>query len=237
MASQGVLSQMADMIELKAEIDKLVGRLSGVLGAKTVLDERDEIVEIHVLSDLSRSPKQLVRDIQSALMAAFSLQVDYKLISVAQVSGSMLPEDSGPSETRLAIRRITINMEGQNIETVVALQRGDEIYEGSCNSNFLGRSRLASAAGACAAALQDFLGAAYRVSVLDLQRLTIAGNDCLAVALSLAGRQTESVLYGIAAISSRDTEIRSAVMAVLGALNRPLGRACLDGRDTAGEAN
>ncbi len=228
---------MADMIELKAELDKLVGRLNGVLGAKTVLNEQDEIVEIHVLSDLSRAPKQLVRDIQSALMAAFGLQIDYKLISVAQVSSTMVPAPSEPIETRLAIRRITINMEGQNIETTVALHKGDKIYEGKCSSNYLGRSRLISAANACAAALQEYLGDLYKINIIDLQQLLIAGNECLTVALSLADRHSETALYGIAPISSRDTEIKSAVMAVLSALNRPLGHLDLADRHMTAEAN
>ena len=61
---------MQEMIELKSELDKLMSSLNGVLAARTVLNEQDEIIEVHILSDLSKSPKQLVRDIQSAIMAA-----------------------------------------------------------------------------------------------------------------------------------------------------------------------
>ena len=44
---------MGEMIELKAELDKLIARLGGVLAARTVLNEQDEIVENHILSDLT----------------------------------------------------------------------------------------------------------------------------------------------------------------------------------------
>ena len=46
----------------------LVLRLAGVLGAEFFL-ENGSIREIHVLADETRSPKQIVRDIQSALSA------------------------------------------------------------------------------------------------------------------------------------------------------------------------
>ena len=57
---------MQEMIELRPELDRLMNSLSGILAARTVINDDDEISEIHVLSDMSKSPKQLVRDVQSA---------------------------------------------------------------------------------------------------------------------------------------------------------------------------
>lgn len=215
---------MGEIIELKTELDKLIARLNGVLAARTVLDDQDEIAEIHILSDLTKSPKQLVRDVQSAIMASYGLDVDYKLISVAQVNSSMVLPSSAHGEARLLIRRITISLDSQNIETTVTLAKGDQQYEGSCRSPLTGRNRIHSAVNACLAALKDYLGPSFSIGMLDLQRQTVAGTECFIIGLSYAEPFGESVLYGIAPIYSPDTEVRSAVMAVLSALNRPLGK-------------
>lgn len=214
---------MQEMIELKSELDKLMSSLNGVLAARTVLNDQDEIIEIHILSDLTKSPKQLVRDIQSAIMAAFGLEIDYRLISVAQVNSNMVvPAIS--AESRLLIRKITISLDSNNLETTVILGQGEKSYEGSSRGPLTGRNRIYSAVNACLAALKNYLGQSFNITLLDLQRSVIASNDCFIVALSFVEPFSESVLYGIAPISSPETEVQSVVMAVLSALNRPMSR-------------
>ena len=141
---------MQEMIELKSELDKLMSSLNGVLAARTVLNDLDEIIEIHILSDLSKSPKQLVRDIQSAIMAAFGLDIDYRLISVAQVNSNMMLAPAA-AEPRLLIRKITISLDSNNLETTVVLAMGDKSFEGSCRGPLSGRNRIYSAINACLA--------------------------------------------------------------------------------------
>lgn len=214
---------MQDMIDLRVEIDRLLSNLSGVLAARTVLNDDDEIVEIHVLSDLSKSPKQLVRDIQSAAMASFGLDLDYKLISIAQVNDNMVVPQSGV-ENRLTIRKIMISLDQNNLETNVILAMGDKTFEGSSRGPVSGRNRVYSAANACLEALKNYLGPAYNISLLELQRVTLAGNECFAAALSFVEPFGENIVYGIAPINSPEVEIQAVVMSVLSALNRPISR-------------
>jgi hypothetical protein len=214
---------MREMIELRAELDKLVSHLNGVLAARTVLNDEDEITEIHVLSDLTKTPKQLVRDIQSAVMATFGLEIDYKLISVAQVNNSMVTPPAIP-EQRLLIKKILIGLDSTSLETTVVLGAGDKTYEGSCRGPLAGRNRIHSAVNACIAAIKNYLGQDYNVTLLDLQRHTLAGNECFVIALSLTQPQSEATYFGIAQIKSQEVEIQAAVMAVLSALNRPLSK-------------
>jgi hypothetical protein len=214
---------MREMLELKADLDKLIGRLSGVLAARTVLDDQDEIVEIHILSDLTKSPKQLVRDVQSAIMAAYGLEIDYKLISVAQVNSTVVPP-SLQQEPRLLIKRITISLDSQHVETTVILAQGERQFEGNSRSPLSGRNRIQSAVNACLDALKHYLSPACSISLLELQRQTIAGTECFVLGLSYAEPFNETVLFGIAPIKSPDTEVQSAVMAVLSALNRQISK-------------
>jgi hypothetical protein len=214
---------MREMIELKSELDKLISSLNGVLAARSVLNDEDEVMEIHVLSDLTKSPKQLVRDIQSAIMAALGIEIDYKMISVAQVNSNMVvPTMTG--EPRLMIKKIMISLDSNTLETTVILGHGDKTYEGSSHGPLSGRNRIYSAVNACITALKNYLGDDYNLTLLELQRSTIAGNECFIVAISFAQPTGESILYGIAQIKSPEAEVQSGVMAVLSALNRPMSK-------------
>ena len=44
---------------------------------RVVIDGRDEIAEIHVLADHGRHPKQIGRDIESALFSEFGVRIDH----------------------------------------------------------------------------------------------------------------------------------------------------------------
>ena len=65
-------------------IEKLRAELEGVGSLKIVPDGHGGIDEVHVLSSSSLSPKQIVRNIESALLAEFGLQIDHRKISIAQ---------------------------------------------------------------------------------------------------------------------------------------------------------
>jgi hypothetical protein len=71
---------------LLEECRALLNRLPGVFAAGIRTNEDGAINEIHVLASSSRNPKQMARDIQSALLAAYNLDVDHRIISIAQLS-------------------------------------------------------------------------------------------------------------------------------------------------------
>lgn len=217
---------MQEMIELKTELDRLMNSLSGILAARTVLNDEDQIIEIHILSDMSKSPKQLVRDVQSAVMAGLGLEIDYKLISIAQVGKDLVvPINSVPKvDTRLSIQKIMLSLESNSFETVVILGRNDEKYEGSYRSPLSSRNRAAAAANAGLVALRLYLGESSQLNLVDFQRHTLGGQDCFLAAVSYQAADQESLLMGIASIQSAELEVQSAVMAVLSAMNRPLGK-------------
>lgn len=65
---------------------ELLCQLSGIYAANVVFSKDDRPEEIHVLASQEKSPKTLTRDIQSAAMAAFGVAVDYRIISIAQIT-------------------------------------------------------------------------------------------------------------------------------------------------------
>ncbi len=211
---------MQNVIELKSEMDRLFSSLGGVLAARAVFNDDDEIVEIHILSDLTKSPKQLSRDIQSAAMAAFGMNIDYKLISIAQVDSEVVGKPAAQVNPRLSIGKILIGLESQSLEATVTLHYGDKFYEGTSRGPLAARSRVSATAAAAIQALKKYFGPNINISLIEYQLQTIAGNDCYTVAVSWSDGVRESTRYGIAPLCGPESEVKAIVRAILSAVNR-----------------
>ena len=81
--------------------ENLLTSLEGVLSARVVTTPLGEVSEVHVLAQAGLQAKQLVRNIESALLAHLGLRVDHRKISIAQTA------DVKPLETldRQAVRQ------------------------------------------------------------------------------------------------------------------------------------
>ncbi|MGE0354952.1 MAG: hypothetical protein AB7Q69_17200 [Gemmatimonadales bacterium] len=66
--------------------ENLLTSLEGVLSARVVTTPLGEVSEIHILAQAGLSPKQVVRNVESALLAQLGLKVDHRKISVAQTA-------------------------------------------------------------------------------------------------------------------------------------------------------
>lgn len=81
--------------------EDLLVSLTGVLSARVVADKEGEVEEIHVLTTTEVTPKQTVRNVESALLAHLDLEVDHRKISVAQThpGPNLKPVSAAPSAT------------------------------------------------------------------------------------------------------------------------------------------
>src|SRR5688500_14640037 len=81
--------------------ENLLTSLEGILSARVVTTPLGEVSEVHVLAQSGLAPKQLVRNIESALLAQLGLKIDHRKISIAQTA------DVKPLETldRQAVRQ------------------------------------------------------------------------------------------------------------------------------------
>jgi hypothetical protein len=66
--------------------ENLLTSLEGVLSARVVTTPLGEVSEVHILAQAGLHPKQLVRNIESALLAQLGLRVDHRKISIAQTA-------------------------------------------------------------------------------------------------------------------------------------------------------
>lgn len=94
----GAQEQPADNRWTISGVENLLGSLTGVMSVRLVAKPGGEIKEIHLLTTEEVTPKQTVRNVESALMAHFNLQIDHRKISVARTSVPP-PRAAAPSPT------------------------------------------------------------------------------------------------------------------------------------------
>ena len=192
---------------------ELVTQLPGILGAEFSL-ENDIIREVHILSDQSRSPKQIVRDVQSALLARFQVELDHRVVSVAQVPGPIARRG------RLICDRRELSTGRSGASASVYLNLEDKIYRGSSQCDLSTTGRFRSIALATVDALNQVLAPGCSFSLDEIRSTTLGEHQAMLVGLLLKnGGKTEALLG--ACYEGEDPNV-TAAPATLVAVNRPL---------------
>src|SRR5688572_31556733 len=73
--------------------EELLQALPGVIAAPIIASETGAVDEIHVLTSAEVTPKQTVRNIESALIAHLGNRVDHRKISVATTLENRKPSE------------------------------------------------------------------------------------------------------------------------------------------------
>ena len=192
---------------------ELICRLEGVQAAQVVFAENGMPCEIHMLAGPEKSSKSLVRDIQSALTAQFGVQVDHRIISVAQLSEGLVPR----GDFRLAHTGLEIKSAGGRVSASVTLARGCDTYTGhgeSANTPFARRRCVSEAA---LAAVNRAAGeTCFELASVDA--VTLAGQG-IVVTQVYSLRDGQRLLGS--AFLNEDPD-NAAVHSVLSAVNRRL---------------
>lgn len=163
-----------------------------------------------------RSPKQVVRDIESAVLVQKGLQLDHKKISVAQLeSGVNLPVENG---IRFLFRSITFKSEKGKAEVIVTIDANEESYTAGVSGANTNQNRLKMVASATLEALEKSLGIKHTLSVGDTQKMHLCGKNAIAVGVCLRTGSQEELLLGTAINKGDDLE--ATVRATLDAINR-----------------
>jgi hypothetical protein len=206
--------------------ENLLTTLEGVLSARVVTTPLGEVSEIHVLAQAGLQAKQLVRNIESALLAHLGLKVDHRKISIAQTA------EVKPIETleKAAVRERALQRgvlfedlvvqpggRSQRITVVVTLSTGGRQQTAEHETADTPRGRVEGAAKATVAALEGFLEK-FSLAVDSVQVVEAADRNVVFVAVQGMGGRDSVLLTGTAEI--RQSPERAAVFAVLDATNR-----------------
>ena len=206
--------------------ENLLTSLEGVLSARVVTTPLGEVSEVHVLAQAGLPAKQLVRNIESALLAQLGLRVDHRKISIAQTA------DVKPIETldRHAVRERSLKrpvlFEGLSVNAGRRAQR----LVVQVSLSFEGRQE--GAEEEAPDTIRGRVEAAARATVTVLDRLLNRGSMLLEGARVIQAMDRDVVFATVQGINGRDTILltgtaevrgspeRAAVLAVLDATNR-----------------
>lgn len=211
------------------QIEDIVRQLKDVVSTRAVLGPSGRIDELHVLVHPKRAPKQIARDIESAVRAHLDVVLDYKKISIAQIQGSApAGGGAGARSPRLRFADVALSVTGSRAEAVVHLKRDDALYTGTASGHASAYNQLRLIASAAIRAVEDSGGQDGTMVVEDLQTdIALAGRKAVAVLVSaLAPPQGEELLTGSALI--RQDVWKAVVNATLDAVNRRVGQALME---------
>ncbi len=211
------------------DLEDALGQVAEIKAARVVTSTTGAIEEIHVLALPTKTAKQLVRDIESTLMASFGINVDHKKISVAQLGRAVadevakLPPTEPQVETMMRPKIISINtsITGLSAGATVTLEIGGNTFVGSAEGPASQSGRLRMLALSALDALEQWSGEMVNFALEDVAIVQL-GHEMVAVAcIVLVTNFGEQTFTGSSLV--RHNEKDAVVRATLDALNRRIG--------------
>src|SRR5215510_12447749 len=119
---------------LLRDLEDELCRLGGVLAVRVVGDRSDRPIEVHVLSDQSKTPKQTVRDVRSVAHTVFGIELDHRIVSVAQLdtADADVPASFAmpTAERRARVGSVHVDSDGLRAEVRVTLADSEHDHVG-----------------------------------------------------------------------------------------------------------
>ena len=206
--------------------ENLLTSLEGVLSARVVTTPLGEVSEVHVLAQAGLQPKQLVRNIESALLAQLGLKIDHRKISIAQTAEVRPLEvvEKGAVRDR-AMKRAALfealtvapGKRPHRVSITVSLSFAGRTASAEEETSDTPRSKVEGAARAAISVLDQLLSD-HSVALEGAKILEAFDREFVLVAVQGLGGREAVLLIGTAEI--KESAERAAVFAVLDATNR-----------------
>jgi hypothetical protein len=217
------------MQDVVTKLEEEIVRIPGVQSVRIV--GGDHPSEIHVVATPDRSPKQVVRDVQSLASAGFGIPIDHRIVSVVQLEAPRPPDpvvEPAPSaapereHARPIVDSIVVahKSEGGWVRVVLKWPDGAST-EGAIAAGTTREIRARAAAFAVARAIEEPL--AQKGAKLDIDQVVIdrlGSSDSVHVRATYFENGSTVPVTGSALIY--DDAATAAVHALLHAVNRKL---------------
>ncbi|GIW48615.1 MAG: hypothetical protein KatS3mg079_091 [Caloramator sp.] len=193
-------------------IQDVINKIEGVIKSK-VVKENNEISEIHILANTLKSPKQILRDIESALYAMFDIKIDRNKISIAAIQS-----EDVISNKRVKFNSVQLKNQLNTLECSVTLMYDDNEYtvEDVAINTSINKKKLVSKT--TLKAVETILGQEYIFDVQDVLINTSNDISVVTVIVNALLYGTEEVLVGSALVKNDVNE--TIARATLDAINR-----------------
>lgn len=223
--------------------EELILTLPGVISARIIAGDSGAIDQIHVLATSELTPKQMVRNIESALIAHLAMRIDHRKISVATTSETkpklMEPEGkpapppavvepqysppplprTGPFARRLYFEDVEVRgSRSKGLSCRVTLRKGTSSFIGEALGVEGDRSRVELAARATLLAIADADNREGQLNVQGVKVFDAFDRTFVFVAVSVRSGRENKVLTG--SVELRESQESAGVLAVLDATNR-----------------
>ncbi len=224
-------------------MEQTIRGLKNVESARIISDGKGGILEVHIVSDSERFPKQISRDVESMLVAKLGVAVDYRKISVAQVEDVVEVEsvefervvkqpefdddvDELPSDgARVRFVGVSVAQSDLMAEARVEVALGGVTTAAAVSGADSTDSVLRLIAEATLEAVQRFFEGGGLFSISSIEQTTIGGRSIIVVNVAHLAERHERLLVGACPVSG-DVP-KAAALATLDAVNRFLGRLSL----------
>jgi hypothetical protein len=208
------------------ELEDELCRLAGVLAVRVVGDRTGRPIEVHVLADHSKPAKQTVRDVRAVAQTMFGMELDHRIVSVAQLNtndqDAPVGIDLPASEARTRVGSIHVEDVGLRAQVRVVLVAGDHEHSGYAEGSVASLARSQLVAEATLDALRQTEPAAEAVHITTAEVARIGGHRVAVVTVVYVDPPIELVVSGSAVVRrDRDDAIARAL---LDATNRRLHR-------------
>lgn len=223
--------------------EELILTLPGVISARIIAGDSGAIEQIHVLTTSELTPKQMVRNIESALIAHLAMRIDHRKISVATTSETkpklLEPEvkpmpppvaveahhppaqtpRTGPFVRRLYFEDVEVRgSRSKGLSCRVTLRKGASSFIGEALGIEGDRSRVELAARATLLAIADADNREGQLGVQGVKVFDAFDRTFVFVAVSVRSGRENKVLTG--SVELRESQESAGVLAVLDATNR-----------------
>lgn len=206
--------------------ENLITTLEGVLSARIMATPLGEISEIHILATNAQTPKMVVRNVESALVAHLGIKVDHRKISVAHTSEVHPIQALEDVAVRSRANQRTILFENvvvksaerpRWINAVVSLGCDEQSVQASDEAPDTPRNRIEASARAAVVAIERLLEQ-HGLALEGSQVVEGFGRRWVMVGVRAIGGRHSTLLVGTAEIG--ESPENAAVYAVLDATNR-----------------
>ena len=201
--------------------EQAIKQVKSVIAARINVNSEGEIEEVHILAGSGRAPKQIVRDIESILVAQFDVQIDHKKISVAQVEDDEEATLATAESTRPKLVGVTLRTVNGMAEVIVELLAGDKNIEGLAQGPSTSHNNLRLFVEATLKALSPLTLDKYIFVTEDVRMTQLGKQQVVLVSITLITPAGEQSLAGCALVRSDERE--AVVKATLDAVNRKTG--------------
>jgi hypothetical protein len=198
------------------QIKQAIAALPEVGSCKIEFGEDGSIEAVHIVSHSTRAPKQIVRDVESVLLADFGIKIDHRKVSVARLGPR--EEKMPPRGARPRFVSMRLSASGGRGRCEVVLERDDLEVTGEASGIAAGPGKLRLIAKATFRAVEKLLEDQVEFELLDIVRLSAGGREALIVLATCVFEKGVKDLAGC--VQFDDDQQEAAALAALDACNR-----------------